>query len=401
MPVRARMTKGWPDGEVRTVADLPTPTLVLLASALERNIAAMAAWCARRGVLLAPHGKTTMAPALFSRQLAAGAWGITVATVQQAAVALDAGVRRILIANQLATGADCAWVAHALAARPDVRMPFLVDDLAGVELAARAAAAHAGPPLELLVEVGYAGGRCGVRDPDAAVALADAIAASDRLRLAGVEGYEGLIDAADGESAVERVDAFLARLATTAERIAPLVQVEHPLLSAGGSAYFDRVVTMLGPAASALGWPLVLRSGCYLTHDHGLYARLTPAGVREHDAPRFEPALELHASVLSVPEPGRAIVGLGRRDAGHDADLPVVLRIDPVDDRPAPQVDGVQVVALNDQHAFLDLPSGLPLRIGDTVVCGISHPCTTVERWRTIALADDDGRVLEATETRF
>lgn len=400
-----RAAKGWPDGAARTVADLPTPTLVLRAEALERNLAAMAAWCAREGVLLAPHGKTTMAPALFRRQLDAGAWGITVADVQQAAVALAAGARTILIANELARVDDCAWVARTLAQRPGVRILSCVDDVAGVELAARGTAEGApdGPAPELLVEVGYAGGRCGVRGAEAALAVARAVVASPRLRLAGIEGYEGLIAAQAPLTAVQRVDAFLGELAGIALRLAPLMEVEHPLLTAGGSAYFDRVAAILGPAARALGWPLVLRSGCYLTHDHGLYARLAPDAdpARAAGAPRFEPALELHASVLSLPEPGRAIAGFGRRDASYDAGLPVVLRVLGRDGRAAPSADGLAVVALNDQHAFVDVPAGSALRVGDTLVCGISHPCTTFERWRAIALADADDRVLETIETRF
>lgn len=393
------LAKGWPEGRARHVPDLRLPALVLRATALERNIAAMASWCERSGVLLAPHGKTTMAPALFRRQLAAGAWGITVADVRQAAVALHAGAERVLVANELASADDVAWVVRAQAERPGVRIPFCVDDEAGVALAARAAeAAPKAPPLEVLVELGYSGGRCGARDVATAVRVARAVAAEPRLRLAGVEGYEGLIGGPEGRTELRAVDAFLTELTVAAAAIAPLVEAPEPLLTAGGSAYFDRVVALLGPAARSLGWSLVLRSGCYVTHDHGLYARLAPG---DEDAPRFEPALELHARVLSAPEPGRAIAGFGRRDASYDAGLPVILRVLPADGRPAPPGHDLTVVALNDQHAHLELGPGTELRVGDTLVCGISHPCTTFERWRAIALADDDGRLLDAVETCF
>jgi D-serine deaminase-like pyridoxal phosphate-dependent protein len=98
-----------------------------------------------------------------------------------------------------------------------------------------------------------------------------------------------------------------------------------PLVSAGGSSYFDRVVAQLGPDRFSFPVQTILRSGCYLTHDHGIYRRTSPFDGRgSPTGPRLRPAFELLASVLSRPEPTLAIVGFGRRDVPIDDRLPVV-----------------------------------------------------------------------------
>jgi hypothetical protein len=85
-------------------------------------------------VLLAPHGKTTMAPQLFARQLEAGAWGITLATMQQASLAVALGLRRLILANQLVGREDIAQARELVATVADLELYVLVDSLAGVAL---------------------------------------------------------------------------------------------------------------------------------------------------------------------------------------------------------------------------------------------------------------------------
>jgi D-serine deaminase-like pyridoxal phosphate-dependent protein len=383
-PILDGTVKGWPDLGCRAsevaqrelyLDGLGTPALALRESALGQNIAAMADWCASRGVRLAPHAKTTMVPAVMERQLAAGAWGLTVANVRQARVALACGARRVVIANEVTVAADLAWIW----AQEDAEILFCVDSLEGLALAESAARSSGGSPLSALIEVGYEEGRCGLRSTDAVAELAAAIARSPHVALRGIEGFEGLTDAPD---------ALLEALVAGAEAIAPLVDDADPIVTAGGSAYFDRVVDVLGPAATQLGWTLCLRSGCYVTHDHGLYAEA--AERRNGDGPRFEAAIEVRASVLSRPQPDRLILDCGRRDVSFDAGLPVVLGH-----------DELLVIALNDQHAHVRIDGPCEVAVGDVVRLGISHPCTTLDRWGAIALVDDSGRVLEAVPTCF
>jgi D-serine deaminase-like pyridoxal phosphate-dependent protein len=420
--------------------DLPLPLLVLRESALAHNIAVMHGWCAERGLALAPHGKTAMAPQLVQRQLAAGAWGMTAATMQQLAVMRAAGARRVIVANEVAGRAEIAWLARERAAGCDVYC--LVDSVEGVAqldagLAAAAEAARsadpdtrpadpatrsadpatrsadpatrsadplarstdpaarsadpaarsadpATAPLGVLVELG--GARAGCRSAEQAFAVAAAVAAAPRLVLAGVEGYEGTLGNDREPATLAAVDAFLDRLRELTIELdarGAFAAVPEILVSAGGSALFDRVAERLAfPAPLSRPARVVVRAGCYLTHDDGLYARVSPL-------PSLRPALELWARVLSCPEPGLAIAGFGKRDAPYDLGLPVVR-----------DADGVTVESLADQHAFLRDPAGT-LRPGDVIRCGISHPCTAFDKWSLIPVVDDEDVVIDAVRTLF
>jgi D-serine dehydratase len=392
--------KGWPDvgrpaSQVKSldlaVDDLPTPVLTLRDDVVAHNVASFAAWCVKRGVLHAPHAKTSMAPALLRRQLAAGAWGLTTADVRQARVAVACGARNVLIANEIVRSDDLNWVARAQHAHPGLR--FCVDSEAGISLIERACR-DTDFPVRVLLEVGYTDGRCGMRDTTDAVALAGRIAASPYLILSGVEGYEGLIGSEGPRRASARVDAFLDAVGSVAERCASMIEDAEPIITAGGSGYFDRVVDRLAGRCAALGWTLVLRSGCYVTHDHGLYAAQFEA-MPGADVPSLRPAIEVRTSVLSRPQPNRVILDFGRRDVSYDAGLPTPLRTDAGGD------ERLEIFELNDQHAHATCSVDCQLGPGDVVTLGISHPCTALERWRLIPLIDPTGRVLDAIATYF
>lgn len=406
-PVLDGSVKGWPQVGLRaselgagelTVENLATPVLCVRKESVSANIAALAAWCLARETLLAPHAKTTMAPALLRRQLAAGAWGLTVADSRQARVALASGARNVLIANELIGATDLRWAAAWNAASgaglvPHADIWFCVDSLKGLELAEAAHRSCGGPPLRMLVELGYQDGRCGVRTVPDAVALARAIADSGHLSLCGVETYEGLMPDAPHSPALARVDELLDRAASLAQQLASLVDDDEPILTAGGSAYFDRVVDRLREPASILGWRLCVRSGCYVTHDHGLYERLSPSS-RGADAPRFEPAIDVRSTVLSRPQNDRLILDCGRRNLSYDADLPIVIA-------PHPAARDLRLVALNDEHAHVLATPRSELAVGEVLSLGISHPCTALERWRVVPLIDRAGDVIEAMPTYF
>lgn len=369
-------------------ADFLPPVMVMRESALSANATTMAEFCAGRGVELAPHGKTHMAPALAERQLAAGAWGITVATPAQARVYRASGVRRLLLANELVDPPGIAWAAAELAADPEFAFCCYVDSIDGVELLA--AAMPDGRPLDVLVEVGWPGGRCGARTVDEAVAIARAAAATTRLRLVGISGYEGSIrDPA-------QIRPFLRHLRDAGRAIAPLVPADAPFIaSAGGSVSFDAVADELRPG---LDRPvtLILRSGCYLFHDVGLYRDRTPFGRTLPG--RLVPAIEVWASVLSMPEAGLALLGAGRRDVPFDSGLPVPDLVRHADGTSEP-LDRTTVTMLNDQHAYVT--GYLPFGIGEWVRLGISHPCTAFDKWRLIPIVDDDYRVVDLVRTYF
>jgi D-serine dehydratase len=379
------------------------PVLVLREAALEQNIAAMAGYCAAAGVGLAPHGKTTMAPQIIARQLAAGAWGMTAATIAQVQVYRAFGVPRVLIANELTDPGGIGWLAAELAADPGFECYAYVDSAAGVALLdGLLRAAGARRPLPVLVELGQPGGRAGARSTDEALAVARAAGSAGMLRLAGAAGFEGNISAGDAAATAAAVARFCRELRTLGDLLpADPAGLPH-LLSAGGSGYFDIVADELTAVRPGRPRPeVLLRSGAYVTYDHGLYAAIGPGPARPgRTGPALVPALELWAPVLSRPEPGLAVASAGRRDTGFDHGLPVPLRIRHPDGRETPAA-GLHVTKLDDQHAYLNVPAGSPLAAGDLICLGISHPCTTFDKWRVIPVADEEYRVIDAVHTFF
>ncbi|MGV9234075.1 amino acid deaminase [Streptomyces nigra] len=377
-----------------------TPVLALSAERLEHNLALMETYAARHGLAFAPHGKTSMAPALFQRQIERGAWGITLAVPHQVRVARAFGVERIFLANELVDAAALRWIAGELAADPHFRLVCYVDSVSGVRLMDAALRdAGAGRPLDVAVELAAGeGARTGVRTDEECAAVADAVAATGTLRLVGVAGYEGEVPRADPE----RVRAWLRRLVALAagfDKAGRFAGLDEIVVSAGGSAWFDAVADVFTEIPE-LSVPVLklLRSGAYVSHDDGHYRRLTPFN-RVPGEGALEPAFRLWTQVVSRPSPGQAFANAGKRDAAYDLDLPVaqVVRRDGAE-RPA---DGVTVTALSDQHAWLETTGEADLEVGDWVGLGLSHPCTAFDKWQLIPLAEADGTVVDYIRTFF
>lgn len=370
--------------------DTATPVALLRRSAIAGNIVVMRAFCEHSGVSLAPHGKTTLSPELIAMQQEAGAWGITVATPQQAALMVEFGVRRIIVANEVVDPAALRWFADQLSADPALEIVWYVDSPAGLALAEQAFRGHQRRP-RLLVELGHDGGRTGARSDDVALALAVAVSDSDRVDLAGVAGYEGTIGTSRLPSVLAEVTRFVQRLhdVFVAMRGQGLLATTRPsVVSAGGSMFFDVVANGLAPLADETT-DVVLRSGCYLTHDHGLYQVGTPAAQPGWTFGTFEPALEVWGRVLSRPEPGLVLVDAGRRDVSHDAGLPVPLWHVQEGSRERTSLAGARVSALSDQHTFVVVSPESSIAVGDLIGLGVSHPCTTFDRWPHLMLVND------------
>jgi D-serine dehydratase len=351
-----------------------------------------------------------MSPQLFQRQLDAGAWGLTFATVTQLAVGVAAGARRTLIANQVVSDEDLGGIQMLLKANAGLRIVFLVDSLAQLALIEDWAARHAGSvPFEVMLEIGVEGARTGCRTHEEAVTLATGLRASSAVKLVGIETYEGQgatgasePDAAYAKTLMDRVEA-VARHCDTQK----LFETDEVLVSAGGSAIFDLVAGRLKPA---LGAPVrgLLRSGCYVTHDHGFYKRMVSVVDERLGCDCGEslvPAMEVWATVQSRPEPGLAILAVGKRDISFDLSLPVPIARAA---RGALQPQGVpagwKITALNDQHAYLRWDASEEAeapKVGDRVGLGISHPCTTFDNGHWMPVVEQDYRVSDAVAMHF
>lgn len=386
-----------------------TPVLALSAESVAHNLALLETYAERHGLAFAPHGKTSMSPQLFARQLEHGAWGISAAVPHQARVYRAFGIQRIFLANELVDAVALTWLAGELAADPDFRFVCYVDSVRGVELMEEALGAAGAPrPVDVVVELGAGeGARTGARTEADCAAVADAVAAAGTLRLVGVAGYEGEVPDATGE----RVRDWLRRLVALAAdfdaagRFAALDagagSGERIVISAGGSAWFDAVADVFAEIP-ALSSPVLklLRSGAYVSHDDGHYRHLTPFNrVPEEGA--LQPSFRLWAQVVSRPTAAQAFLNAGKRDAAYDLDLPRAQVVRSGRDGSVRAATGIEVTGLSDQHTWVRTDDGAELEVGDWVGMGLSHPCTSFDKWQLIPLVAADGTVTDYIRTFF
>ncbi|MFI5757368.1 alanine racemase [Streptomyces sp. NPDC051569] len=403
-----------PDAEGLTVAALAaerrslfsggftTPVLALSAESVAHNLALLETYAERHGLAFAPHGKTSMSPQLFDRQLAHGAWGITAAVPHQARVYRAFGIQRIFLANELVDAAALRWISAELDRDPGFRFLCYVDSVRGVELMDEALrAAGATRPVEVVVELGAGeGARTGVRTEAGCAAVADAVAAVPTLRLAGVAGYEGEVPGADNDT----VRVWLRRLTALAaefDRAGRFGATDEIVISAGGSAWFDAVADVFAEIPG-LSRPVLklLRSGAYVSHDDGHYRQATPFN-RVPEEGSLQPAFRLWAQVVSRPSDAQAFVNAGKRDAAYDLGLPeaqVVRDGRTGEIRPAA---GITLTRLSDQHGWVSTTPDAALEVGDWVGMGLSHPCTAFDKWQLIPVVEADGTVTDLIRTFF
>ncbi|MET9923873.1 MULTISPECIES: alanine racemase [unclassified Streptomyces] len=403
-----------PDAEGLTVSTLAaerrnlftggftTPVLALSAESVEHNLALLETYAERHGLAFAPHGKTSMSPQLFADQLKRGAWGITAAVPHQARVYRAYGIGRIFLANELVDPVALRWLAGEMSADPEFRFICYVDSVRGVELMEEAlSAAGATRPVDVVVELGAGdGARTGARTEADCVAVADAVAVAGSLRLVGVAGYEGEVPDADPERVREWLRR-LVQLAAAFDTEKRFTGAEEIVISAGGSAWFDAVADVFAEIPE-LSSPVLklLRSGAYVSHDDGHYKHLTPFNrVPEEGA--LEPAFRLWAQVVSRPTGEQAFLNAGKRDAAYDLDLPEAQVVRSGRDGSVRPATGITVTGLSDQHTWVRTEAGAELEVGDWVGMGLSHPCTSFDKWQLIPLVEADGTVSDYIRTFF
>jgi len=391
---------------------VPLPALLIDQASLRSNARAMRDYVDAHGMLLAPHVKTHMSPELWRVQEEHGAVAATVATASQLVALAEAGVRRFLVANEVVAAADLALLA---AARREhgARIIVFADSVAGVGLmdAALAGLAADLPPLDVLVDFGLRGRRTGTRTAAEALAVAEAVHAAPRLRLRGLGGYEGVLWSAPAQSRPAQTDAYLDDAVAVVRELLDrglLAEAEDPgadpadlwtggaIVSFGGSDLYPAVADRVRAAFPPERVRIVLRSGCYLTLDHGRYRHAQQTVTAQHPLPSFEPALQVWGTVLSAPESGLAVVGVGKRDLSYDDAPPVTLAF--ARDGVVGPLPETTPAAMFDQHIVLHTDR---LAVGDLVGFGVSHPCTTFDKWREARIVDDEYRTVSRIRTLF
>jgi D-serine deaminase-like pyridoxal phosphate-dependent protein len=362
------------------------PQAIMLDSSLEHNLTTMNAFCKKHNVELAPHVKTHMSPQLAKRQIDNGSWGVTVANPSQARTFLEFGFKKIIIANEVVNPSSIAFLSTQ-----DAEIYFYIDSLTGFEIVEKSALR----PVNIFLEIGKTAGRTGVRDLALASELVEKVVKSEKMNFCGVSGYEGTFGKDRSEESINKVRDFLKTLVNFALQVKP--QGPNPfMVSAGGSAFFDLVVDELKPLTANSDFKVILRSGGYVTHDHGFYAEVYP--FKQDAEFSFLPALEVWSIVNSRPENDLVIVNGGKRDISVDIDLPYALKHKKLNG-PINTLTGT-VLNTNDQHLYLQTQTK-ELEVGDLVAFGISHPCTTFDKWPLIPVVSDDYQILDLYLTYF
>jgi D-serine dehydratase len=369
-------------------ANFQFPIMVLKESAVKNNIAQMMSFCNSVDAQLAPHVKTTMSPQLAQMQVAAGATALTVANFWQGRIFLKHGFKNLIIANEVLDPTAIAEIAK-INKQKQAEIIFYVDSILALEIIQK----HT--PLEgeqnLFIEVGTENGRGGVRELSLVEQLAQRIKADKRLNLIGVTGFEGAVpDAARGRRGEKKISKFCQKIVAAAELAYPYKSDQQFVISAGGSAYFDIVARELNKFEKPRR--LLLRSGGYITHDHKYYEEIYPFASTDRS---FQPAIEVWAQVISKPEKGFGVLNLGKRDIGNDLHNPI----------PIKSYDGqvksfsAVIEKLNDQHGYLRGKQEFSL--AQLIGLGISHPCTTFDKWGLIPLVNDDYDLIDCLQTFF
>ncbi|MFO6425381.1 amino acid deaminase [Motilimonas sp. KMU-193] len=390
--------------------EISLPVAVIYQQKIDNNLAWMQRFADHYQVKLAPHGKTTMTPALFQQQRDAGAWAITLATAPQVMAAYLNGIKRIIMANQLIGKQNMQLIANVIA-DPDVEFYCLVDSAAQVKQLDTFFANKA-KPLNVLIEVGVDGGRCGCRNNEQIWQLAAQIQQSPWLSLAGLEFYEGVIQSEQPEQAIR---AFINNAIDVLQQLEEqgLISSSNPIITGAGSAWYDVVASTFAQANLPRHWLAVIRPGCYLIHDTGIYLAAQDAVINRNPIAcdiggDLQSSLEVWAYVQSVPEPGLAVIGMGKRDVAFDAGLPTPeqhfrpnWRQAKPDALPKQAPNSWRVTAVMDQHAYLTCPLDADIEVGDMIGFSSSHPCLTFDKWKHIAVINDKYQVTQLLSTYF
>jgi D-serine dehydratase len=369
-------------------ANFQFPIMVIKESAVKNNIAQMMSFCNLVDAELAPHVKTTMSPQLAQMQVTAGATALTIANFWQASIFLKHGFKNLIIANEVLDPTAIKEIAK-INKQKQAEIIFYVDSILALEIIQK----HT--PVEgeqnLFIEIGTENGRGGVRELSLVEQIAQRISADKRLNLIGVTGFEGAVpDAARGRRGEKKISKFCQKIVAAANLAYPYKSDQQFVISAGGSAYFDIVARELNKFEQPRR--LLLRSGGYITHDHRYYEDIYPFASSDRN---FQPAIEVWAQVISKPEKDFGVLNLGKRDIGNDLHNPI----------PIKSYDGqvksfsAVIEKLNDQHGYLR--GRQEFELAQLIGLGISHPCTTFDKWGLIPLVNDKYDLIDCLQTFF
>ena len=339
--------------------DMPMPIMVLKQDQLNHNLKTFAEYLKNNNLYISPHGKTTMSPQLFSTQLDHGAWGITAGAINQIQVMYQYGVKRILLANQLLGKSHLETISNYINNDKDFSFYCFVDSVDQFNnIRKNLNDTKLINPINLLPEIGAQNGRTGIRSKKAFLELVDEITKdkSNNFSFAGISSYEGIAAVAmKGSQAVHDFCSFIEDIILSIPSN-HFSKINELIITSGGSTHFDIVGERFSKLELSVPIKILLRSGCYITHDHGPY--LEALKTAQEDKNRqwdqsLKPALEIWSYVQSIPETNLAFLTMGKRDAPYDAGLPKPLKRF----RPGEgymELGAAEIFSSNDQHSFVN-----------------------------------------------
>ena len=339
--------------------ELITPALVLDIDAAQRNIDHMAGELRRMGqATIRPHYKTHKSPELAARQVEAGAGGLSMATVWEAAVLAGAGQDDLFVVNTVAHPAKIAVLAGL--AR-DHRILVAVDEAPNAA-ALSAAAVKAGATLGIMVEVDTGMDRCGADTAPDALALARRVMDLPGLRMEGITGYEGHCSLTiDNDLRHERQRDAMKFFTGVADQL-EADGIPCPIRSAGGIATWNWTASYPGVTE--------IQAGTYVVMDN-YHGQMVPG---------FEHSLTIQATVISR-QSDKVIVDAGNKSVAAPTDVTMVGH------------DEVTVFRFDEEHGIFSAPAGSPLTVGDPVALVPGYSPTTVNWYDAFHVVQDDAVV--------
>jgi D-serine deaminase-like pyridoxal phosphate-dependent protein len=334
----------------KPLSEVDTPSLLLDADAFEANIARMAAFFVNRPCGLRPHFKSHKCTRIAQLQIEAGAVGITCAKLSEAEVLADAGIRDILIANQIVGRVKIARLIE-LAKRAE---PMVAVDSEENARMISEAAVKAGLKIRALVEVNVGLNRCGVEAGEPALALARVLAALPGIRFEGLQGYEGhIIDLPNEAERAEKAKAAM-KLMVESRRLIEKAGIPVRIVTGGGTGTYTTTGDFPGVDE--------VQAGSYAAMDW-YYGEIRP---------EFRQAMSILTTVISRPKPELAVIDVGRKGFGAEFGAPRVKNI-----------QGASVAKFaSEEHTTISLPSDNRIRVGDQIELIPSHGCTTSNLYR-------------------
>lgn len=346
----------------KSLAGVDTPSLLLDLDALHANLMTMASFFQGKHCQLRPHFKSHKCTRIAHLQLKAGAVGITCAKLGEAEALADAGIRNILIANEIVGHIKISRL-MALCERAE---PMVAVDSAENARMLSDYCVAAGVNLGVLVEVDVGQGRCGVLPGEPALALARLILSLPGLTFKGLQGYEGhCVDLRDSNERIKQATASL-KLAVDTRRLLERSGVKVDILSGAATGTYDLAGVYDGVDE--------VQAGSYACMDWW-YTDIRP---------EFQQAMSILATVISRAKPGIAVIDVGRKGMGAEWGPPRLKNL------PGSRVLGYS----SEEHLMFQVPEGVTLKVGDRVEIIPSHGCTTSNLYHEFVV-HSGGRVMD------